>query len=258
MPHAGPSYHKYDRGHVLVLGGREPTLGASRLAAMSALRVGSGLVTLAAPSETYVVQATALTDIMVRRFDQDFGFIGMLSDPRLNVVLMGPGAGLGEKTARLVQAVLKTDLTAVLDADALTSLAGRQAMLNRSKGETILTPHQGEFERLFPDISVENDRISAVRSAAESSNSVVLLKGVSTVIAAPDGRVSVASNAPSSLSVAGTGDVLAGLVAGLAAQGMPAFEAASAAVWLHGEAAMRSGKGLIASDLVENLRQVLP
>lgn len=257
-PHAGPQSHKYDRGHVLVLGGREPTLGASRLASMAALRVGAGLVTLAAPSETYVVQAAALTDIMVRRFDQDFGFKGMLSDPRIGVALMGPGAGIGERTARLVQSVLETSTTSVLDADALNSLAGRLDLLERAEGTTILTPHQGEFDRLFPDLDAETDRIAAARGAATQTGAHIVLKGVSTLVAAPDGRVSICSNAPASLSVAGTGDVLAGLIAGLVGQGMPAFEAASAGVWMHGAAATRVGKGLIASDLLGAIKGVLP
>lgn len=259
MPYAAPNGHKYDRGHVLVLGGREPTLGASRLASLASLRIGAGLVTLAAPADTYAVQATALTDVMVRRFDQDFGFLGMLSDPRINVALLGPGAGLGEKTARLVQGVLESQLTAVLDADALNCLVGRPGWMHRGgRGETVMTPHEGEFVRLFPDIDPSRDRIAAAREAARQTEAVMVLKGVSTVVAAPDGRVSIASNAPSTLSVAGTGDVLSGLIAGLLAQGMPAFEAASAAVWLHGECALKVGRGLIASDLLPAIKHVLP
>lgn len=258
-PFPGPETHKYRRGHLLVLGGKEPTLGACRLAAMAGLRVGSGLVTLAAPSETYAIQATALTDVMVRRFDSAFGFLGIMADTRINTVLMGPGAGVGERTAELVQDVVRRKRAMVLDADALTSLVGRLEMFAEEGAENVvLTPHEGEFARLFPGLSKETNRIAAARSAAISSKCHVVLKGVSTVVAAPDGRVSISANAPAWLSVAGTGDVLSGTIAGLMAQGMPAFEAASAGVWLHGEAAMAEGRGLIASDLLAALPSVLP
>ena len=256
-PYAGPATHKYHRGHLLVLGGKEPTLGACRLASMSALRSGAGLVTLAAPNETYSIQATALTDVMVRRFDSAFGFLGMVADTRINVVLMGPGAGVSEKTAELVQEVGSRGRSMVLDADALTSLVGRLDLL-KGGGEVVLTPHEGEFTRLFPDIAIDSDRISGARAAAAMTGAVVVLKGVSTLVAAPDGRLAITANAPAWLSVGGTGDVLSGIIAGLMAQGMPAFEAACAGVWLQGEAAMRAGRGLIASDLVDQLPAVLP
>jgi len=258
-PFQGPASHKYDRGHLLVLGGKEPTLGASRLASMAALRAGAGLVTLAASSETYPIQAGALNDVMVRRFDSAFGFIGMMSDPKINTVLLGPGAGVGEKTAELVMQAVMKGRNLVLDADALTSLIGRYDVLANAKGsDIVLTPHEGEFSRLFPEFDFKADRIDAARKAAAASGTTIVLKGVSTVVAAPDGRVSVASNAPSWLSVGGTGDVLAGMIASLLAQGMPAFEGASAAVWLHGEAGMKAGRGMIASDLLKQIAAVLP
>jgi hydroxyethylthiazole kinase-like uncharacterized protein yjeF len=258
-PFPGPETHKYHRGHLLVLGGKEPTLGACRLAAMAGLRVGSGLVTLAAPSETYPIQATALTDVMVLRFDTGFGFLGIMADTRINTVLMGPGAGVGERTAELVHDVARRSRAMVLDADALTSLVGRLDIFAEEGAENvILTPHEGEFSRLFPSLAKETNRIAAARSAAAASKCHVVLKGVSTIVAAPDGRLSISANAPAWLSVAGTGDVLSGTIAGLLAQGMPAFEAASAGVWLHGEAAMAAGRGLIASDLLAALPGVLP
>lgn len=257
-PFPGPETHKYHRGHLLVLGGKEPTLGASRLASMAGLRVGAGLVTLAAPTETYPIQATALTDVMVRRFDSAFGFLGIMADSRINTVLLGPGAGVGEKTAELVHDVAQRDKAVVLDADALTSLVGRLDVFTQDGIDNIvLTPHDGEFSRLFPGLTKEQNRIFAARSAAVSSKCYIVLKGVSTIVASPDGRVSIASNAPAWLSVAGTGDVLSGIIAGLIAQGMPLFEAASAGVWLHGEAAMKAGRGLIASDLISTLPAVL-
>jgi len=259
FPFQGPAAHKYNRGHMLVLGGKEPTLGASRLASMAGLRVGAGLVTLAAPSESYAIQAGALDDVMVRRFDSAFGFIGIMSDPKISTVLLGPGAGVGEKTAELVLQALMKGRNLVLDADALTSLTGRLDVLSGAKNcKAVLTPHEGEFARLFPDLDFRSDRIGAVRSAAEQSDCTVVLKGVSTIVGDVDGRISIASNAPSWLAVGGTGDILSGMIGGLLAQGMPAFEAASAAVWLHGEAAMKAGRGLIASDMLPLISRVLP
>ena len=244
---------------MLVLGGKEPTLGASRLASLAGLRVGAGLVTLAAPSETYPVQASALMDVMVRRFDSAFGFIGIVNDPRIKAVLVGPGAGRGEKTVELVRQVGVKNKLLVLDADALASLVGRVDIIHDLKSpEIVLTPHEGEFAKLFPKIDFGGDRLAAVREAAKTTNAVVVLKGVSTVVAAPDGRTSIATNAPSWLSVGGTGDVLSGIICGLMTQGMPAFEAASAGVWLHGEAGMAAGRGLIASDLLDVIPKVLP
>ncbi|MBL4838165.1 MAG: NAD(P)H-hydrate dehydratase [Kordiimonadaceae bacterium] len=258
-PFQGPEAHKYDRGHLLVLGGKEPTLGASRLASIAALRVGAGLVTLAAPTETYPVQASSLTDVMVRRFDSAFGFVGILSDPRISTALLGPGAGVGSKTIELLQQAGVKKCNMVLDADVLTSLVGKTKILQGiADGEVELTPHEGEFAKLFPELDIAADRIGAARTAATQTSSTIVLKGVSTIVAAPDGRVSIASNGPSWLAVGGTGDVLAGLIAGLLAQGMPAFEAASAAVWIHGEAGMKAGRGLIASDLLSIIPAVLP
>lgn len=259
FPFSGPQTHKYGRGHMLVLGGKEPTLGASRLASLAGLRVGAGLVTLAAPSETYPVQASALMDVMVRRFDSAFGFMGIVNDPRIKAVLVGPGAGRGEKTVDLVKQVGAKKKHLVLDADALASLVGRREVIHELKSpEIVLTPHEGEFAKLFPELDFNADRLDAVRRAAKTTETVIVLKGVSTVVAAPDGRVSIATNAPSWLSVGGTGDVLSGMVCGLMTQGMPAFEAASAGVWIHGEAGMKAGRGLIASDLLDVIPKVLP
>lgn len=259
FPFSGPQSHKYERGHMLVLGGKEPTLGASRLASLAGLRVGAGLVTLAAPTETYPVQASSLMDVMVRRFDSTFGFLGIVNDPRIKAVLIGPGAGLGEKTVDLVKQVGAKKKHLVLDADALASLVNRVDIIHDLKSpEIVLTPHEGEFVKLFPKFDFNEDRLGAVRKAAKSTDTVVVLKGVSTVVAAPDGRVTIATNAPSWLSVGGTGDVLSGMICGLMTQGMPSFEAASAGVWLHGEAGMAAGRGLIASDLLNVIPRVLP
>ncbi|WP_374763955.1 NAD(P)H-hydrate dehydratase [Yunchengibacter salinarum] len=256
-PLPGPHTYKYGRGHALVLGGREPALGACRLSSMAALRAGCGLVTLGAPSETYPMQATALTDVMVRKFEVPVGFLAMLSDPRISAVLLGPGAGVGEKTGQMVRDVIAKGRAVVLDADALTSMAGRVADLSTGEVDVVLTPHEGEFARLFPDLDPA-DRVPSARAAAQMSGAVVVLKGVDTVVAHPDGRVSINQSAPAWLSVAGTGDVLAGVITGLLAQGMSGFDAASAGVWLHGRAGLHAGRGLIASDLLGSIKAVLP
>ncbi|MFC3051140.1 NAD(P)H-hydrate dehydratase [Kordiimonas pumila] len=259
FPFQGPETHKYDRGHLLVLGGKEPTLGASRLASMAALRAGAGLVTLAAPSETYGVQAAALTDVMVRRFDSVFGFIGIMADHRIGTVILGPGSGISEKTVDMVQQAGRKERNMVLDADVLSSMIGRIEIISDIKNcAVVLTPHEGEFIRLFPDLDYKKDRLAAVRAAAKRACATVVLKGVSTVVADETGRVSIATNAPSWLAVGGTGDVLSGIIGSLLVQGMPAFEAASAAVWMHGEAGMKAGRGMIASDLVNAIPSILP
>ncbi|GHF28775.1 bifunctional NAD(P)H-hydrate repair enzyme [Kordiimonas sediminis] len=256
--HPGPSSHKYDRGHVLVLGGREPALGASRLASLAALRSGCGLSTLACPSESYSIQATALTDVMVRRYDSSFGLLSIMADKRINTIVAGPGLGVGEKTTETILAVLNERRRTVLDADALTSLARQMVQLSDYSGQDIvLTPHDGEFKKMFPDISLD-DRLSAARQAARQTDCVIVLKGVSTIVAAPDGRASIASNAPAWLSVAGAGDVLAGIIAGVLAQGLPLFESVSYAVWLHGKSGEVAGRGLIASDLLPAIAKSLP
>lgn len=261
-PVVPPMAHKYHKGHVLVLGGKEPTLGASRLSAMAALRSGAGLVSLACPNDSYTVQATALTDVMVRRFDSNMGFVAFLQDPRLNVVTIGPGAGVSEKTAKLVRSVCEKNVSLVLDADGISSFAGRANQLadymNPADPKMVITPHEGEFMRLFPDISLTEGRLQAACQAAETIGAVVVLKGNDTIIASPDGRSFINATAPVWLSVAGTGDVLSGIIAGLLAQGMPMFEASAAAVFFHSEAAMQAGKGMIASDLLPIIPRVLP
>ncbi len=245
--------HKYDRGHALVLGGPVLT-GASRLSARAAQRIGAGLVTLAAPAAVWAIYATALTSIMVQSFEPN-DFASCLADPRRNAIAIGPGAGLGEATRAHVRAALATGRPTVLDADALTAFADTQeALFAAIAGPCVLTPHEGEFARLF---TLPGDRLARAREAARISGAVVLLKGPNTVIAAPDGSAVINQNAPPTLATGGTGDVLTGFIAGLLAQGMPAFQAAAAACWLHGEAATAFGPGLVADDLPELLPSVL-
>jgi ADP-dependent NAD(P)H-hydrate dehydratase / NAD(P)H-hydrate epimerase len=267
-PAIGASEHKYTRGAALVLSGPAHRTGAARLAARAALRVGAGLVTLASPPGTVAVNAMHSTAVMIEPFEGLVGFAALLADPRRNAILLGPGAGLGAATRALVEAALSgpsdRSRAVVLDADALGSFAGDSASLGELIGgqgrATILTPHEGEFARLFrgrADILGAPSKLARARAAAAVLGAVVVLKGADTVVAAPDGRASIGCDLPPTLATAGAGDVLAGLACGLLAQGMPAFEAASAAVWVHGACARALGPGLIAEDLAEALPGVL-
>jgi hydroxyethylthiazole kinase-like uncharacterized protein yjeF len=257
--------HKYDRGHAVVVSGPIWSTGAARLAARGALRAGAGLVTIASSRDALAVNAAANLAIMVRQADGAAELASLLADRRMNAVVIGPGVGVGPATRELVGAVLAGSRTAVLDADALTSFADApqrlvEALRARPDGATILTPHEGEFSRFFGKLDhgfQAVSRLKKARLAAERTGAVIVLKGPDTVVAAPDGRAAIAANAPPWLASAGSGDVLAGMVAGLAAQGMPSFDASAAAVWLHGEAATEVGPGLIAEDLPEALPRVL-
>ncbi len=251
LPVPGPESHKYTRGHAVVWGGAETT-GAARLAARGAMRAGAGLVTVSAPDEAWPVYAASLPGALVVRRSGAEDFRRMLEDGRKNAVLAGPGAGLGPGTVAAVEAACARPGAVVLDADALTAMAGR--LPEGRGGAGLLTPHDGEFARLFP---FGGDRLSRARAAAAASGWTVLLKGADSVIAAPDGRAAISANAPPWLATAGSGDVLAGMAAGLMAQGMAAFEAAAAATWLHGEAAAAFGPGLIAEDLPDMLPAIL-
>lgn len=246
--------HKYRRGHAVIAGGAVLT-GAARLAARAAARIGAGLVTVAAPEAAWPVYAGALTGIIARPLRTAAEFATLIADERVRVALVGPGAGVSPETRAQALAALAMGRAAVLDADALTSFADAPATLFAAiKGQVVLTPHDGEFARIF---SERGDKLARARQAAARAGAVVLIKGPDTVIAAPDGRAAINANAPPDLATGGTGDVLAGFVTGLLAQGLPAFEAACAACWLHGEAARQFGPGLVAEDLVETLPPVL-
>ena len=257
FPGREPQSHKYDHGHALVLGGNMASSGAARLAARAALRAGAGLVTVLCPGSALPVYAASLTAIMVRPFsERDETFADELADSRRNAILLGPGAGVGDGLVAKVLAALEAKKATVLDADALTSFSSAPEMLfdHVGKNHVLLTPHEGEFSRLF---DIEGDKILRTKSAAVRSGATVLLKGADTVIASPDGRASILTDAPPTLATAGSGDVLAGVALGLIAQSMPIFEAASAAAWLHAEAAKAFGPGLIADDLADLLPAVL-
>ena len=284
--------HKYARGHALVVSGGLAHTGAARLAARGALRGGAGLVTVATPSEALCVHAAALTAIMTRVCDGPGDLTKLLADRRKNAFVMGPGLGVGENTRALVRAALAADVQTrepsraiVLDADALTSFAndafGLAVMIRGSGKDVVLTPHDGEFARLFGSVlphdagrwaglvpnhqivvsllaALQSDsKLDRARAAAALSGAAVILKGPDTVAAHPGGLASIAEDLPPWLATAGSGDVLAGMTGGLLAQGMPLFESASAAVWLHGAAARHFGLGLIAEDIPESLPPVL-
>ena len=247
--------HKYSRGHALVLSGGRGQSGAARMAAYAALRAGAGLVTVAAPASAMAENAAQLTAVMLAQWRDTAGFGRLLADPRRNTLLAGPGAGVGKQTRDKVLAALQLKKSVVLDADALTSFArARKSLFRAIRSPAILTPHEGEFARLFPH---QGDKLTRAREAAQEAGAIVVLKGADTIVAAPDGRAVINANAPPSLATAGSGDVLAGLCAGLLAQDMPAFEAAAAAVWLHGAAASAFGPGLIAEDLIDMIPDAL-
>lgn len=256
--------HKYARGHAVVVSGGIATTGAARLAARGALRAGAGLATIASPHGALMVNAATNLAVMVRPVDGAAALSAFLADRRLNVVVLGPGGGVGATMRDMVFAALAGGRAVVLDADALTSFADDPTALfaaigARGNAPTVLTPHDGEFTRLFKSISVVADnssKLDRARAAASCSGATVVLKGADTVVAHPDGRAAINENAPPWLATAGAGDVLAGFAAGLLAQGMPAFEAAAAAVWLHAEAANEFGPGLISEDLPEALPRV--
>ena len=246
--------NKYGRGHALLFGGY-PMTGAARMAARAAARAGAGLTTIAVPEAALPIYAGALTSIMVRPLSGPGDLSTLLGDARYSAFMIGPGAGINETTRNAALAMLETHRAVLLDADALTVFAGRTAAMSAAiRGPCVLTPHEGEFARLFDSAG---DKLSRARAAARGTGAVVVLKGCDTVIAAPDGRAVVNTNAPPTLATAGSGDVLGGLIVGLMAQGMEAFAAAAAGTWLHGEAAAGFGPGLLAEDLPDLLPGVL-
>ena len=254
LPQPQDGGNKYTRGHALISGGY-PMTGAARMAAHAAARAGSGLTTIAVSSVAFPIYAAALKSIMVHPLGKPEDFHGLLNDKRYTAFLIGPGAGSGEETRSRVLAMLATGRPTVLDADALTSFMDDPLTLDQSiLGPCVLTPHDGEFRRLFDP---SGDKLTRTRIAAKRSGAIVILKGSDTVITAPDGRSVINSNAPPTLATAGSGDVLSGLVLGLLAQGMEPFLASCAAVWLHGAAATEFGPGLIAEDLPDLLPIVL-
>lgn len=255
--------HKYARGHALIHSGGIEGAGAARLGARAALRIGAGLVTIAAPEDALLAHSAALDAVMVRRAAD---WRALLADRRKNAVLVGPGGGVGDALRAAIGDALGPDRFTVLDADALTSFAGDAARLRdmiaeaEATGRVVITPHEGEFQRLFngmDGISQVESKLERARLAARELGAVVLLKGSDTVIAHPDGDAIINAHASPWLATAGSGDVLAGFIVGLLAQGAAPFAAAAAAAWLHGEAGIRLGPGLISEDIPAVLPEIL-
>jgi NAD(P)H-hydrate epimerase len=254
LPQLQAAANKYSRGHALLYGGY-PVTGAARMAARAAARIGAGLTTIAVPEEGFSIYASALTSIMVQPLVKEHDFAQLLQDRRYTGFSIGPGAGVNDATRARALAMLATGKPTVIDADAISVFAARTDELFQAiRGPCVITPHEGEFKRLFEN---SGDKLSRARRAARSSGAVVVLKGADTVIAAPDGRAIINSNAPATLATAGSGDVLGGLILGLLTQGMDAFLAAAAAVWVHGAAAADFGPGLLAEDLPDLAPSVL-
>ena len=254
IPSASAETHKYKRGHLVVFSGGPNATGAARMSAMAGLKAGAGLVTIASPPEALDVNAGLLTAIMLHAVGDEASLRQWLADQRLSTFILGPGFGAGEKARQFCLALADRHL--VLDADGITSFRDEPQRLFDAFAEgptrLVLTPHEGEFARLFPDIAADEalSKIDKARAAAARAHAAIIYKGADSVIAAPDGRALINANAPPWLATAGSGDVLAGIVGGLMAQGAPAFEAAAASVWLHGLAGQHAGKGLTAEDLV--------
>lgn len=236
--------NKYTRGHVMVYGGY-PMTGAARLAARTAARSGAGMVTIGTRSSALDSYLASVESILVKPADNSQQWGELLV--KANAVVVGPGAGVGELTKDIVLESLRRGVPTVLDADALTSFVGAVGELAKvARDRTVMTPHEGEFSRLF---DIEGDRETRACAAAKLIDGVIVLKGSQTVIASPDDRLVINDNAPPTLATAGSGDVLAGLIASLLARGMTTFDAACAGVWVHGEAAKQAAPGLIADDL---------
>lgn len=249
FPWPAVTTHKHARGRLIVVSGDAWSTGAARLAARAGLRIGAGLVTIYSPTEALATNAAHLEAVMLRGFDTDLELEESAAD--VDAAVIGPAAGVTETTLLNVMALARTGAALVLDADAITVFReDPEELFSLLDRDDVLTPHAGEFERLFKGmLAAAPERITAARRAAHRAGAVVLLKGPDTVIAAPDGRAAVNGNGSPWLATAGSGDVLAGFIGGLVAQGMESFEAACAAAWIHAEAGDIHGPGLISEDL---------
>ncbi len=247
--------HKYDRGHVVVVGGPIKSTGAACLASVSALRIGAGLVSVACPESALMVYATKLTSVMTKSIVTAQDYTDFIGDKRKNVILIGPGTGVNDMTKERVLQSLEFKKNCVLDADALTIFQDDpQLLFDSIDSQVVLTPHEGEFARIF---KIEGGRLEKARQAAKISGAIVVLKGADTVIAHPGGEVVINDVAPPWLATAGSGDVLAGIIAGLMANNMSPFDAACAGVWVHSQAANLAGIGMISESLPDFIPQVL-
>jgi ADP-dependent NAD(P)H-hydrate dehydratase / NAD(P)H-hydrate epimerase len=260
LPKPDPATHKYKRGHAGIFSGGAASTGAAQLAAMAAARAGAGAVTVFAPGDAIAELSAHLTSVMLRKMDGAPDLAATLGDPRLSALVIGPGFGRHEWLREAAGLVLKSgaERGIVLDADVFSAFADDPdalfQLIKASPSRAVLTPHEGEFQRLFPSIfSATLGKHEKCREAAKRSGAVVLHKGPDTVIASPDGRAAINTNGGPELATAGSGDVLAGIIAGLMAQGMPAFEAACAGALMHGGAGKEAGKGSVAEDFISAL-----
>jgi hydroxyethylthiazole kinase-like uncharacterized protein yjeF len=259
LPRRLASTHKHRRGRLIVFSGPMSTTGAARLAAQAGLGIGAGLVTLASPPAALAVNAAASTTVMVARLEDQSAACDFLSEKRASASILGPAAGVGTTTRDLVTSATAFDAPIVIDADGLTSFAGQTADLQTLlRSQDVITPHAGEFERLFPGLmAARANKLEAVKEAAIRTGCVVVLKGADTVIAS-DGETPVINrHASASLATAGSGDVLAGCIGGLIAQGMNSFAACCAAVWIHGDISLSYGPGLMADNLINGIPESL-
>lgn len=255
LPWPGPETHKHARGRLGVVSGKSTRTGAARLAARAGLRIGAGVVTILCPPDAASVIAPAVEAVMLTPFASDEALSAAAKG--MDAAVIGPAAGVNESTIANIRALAETGAALVVDADGLTVFKDwPEELFGLLDRDDVLTPHEGEFKRLFPGL-LDKGREAAARAAAKRAGAVVVLKGPATIIAAPDGRLSVNDNGVPWLATAGTGDVLAGMIGGLIAQRMDSFDAAHAAVWIHAEAARLFGPGLIAEDLPEQLPAVL-
>jgi len=254
LPRPEDSGNKYSRGHALIVGGY-PMTGAARMAGRAAARAGAGVTTIAVAPVALPIYAASLTSVMVKPVANEVEFHDLLADHRLTGLLIGPGAGVTPETRARALAMLATGRATLLDADAISVFQDDPSALDLAiTGPCVMTPHDGEFRRVFDPAG---NKLERTRRAAQRSGAVLLLKGSDTVIASPDGRAIINSNAPATLATAGAGDVLSGILLGLLAQGMDPFFAAASAAWLHGAAAADFGPGLLAEDLPDLLPGVL-
>lgn len=259
LPHVDETGHKYSRGHAAVNGGTVSSTGAARIAARAALRIGAGAVTVTSPPSALTVYASALEAVMVSSVTDNEAYDQWLCEKRIQAVLIGPGNGVSDRTKDFVETALRKESVAILDADALTVFKEDPdhlfGLIKKKPGRpVILTPHEAEFSRLFKEEGLALER---ARKAAQKSGAIVLLKGASTIIAEPRGQIIINTNAAPWLATAGSGDALAGIITGLVCAGMDAFLATAAAAWIHGEAALRHGKGLIAEDIEKEIPFIL-
>lgn len=254
-----PFDHKYSRGHLAVVGGGISSTGAARIASRCSMRAGAGATTLVSPPSALTTYAAALESVMVLACSDADVFSEWITEKRIGTILIGPGSGISDRTIAFVKSALKSKANVILDADALTVFKDNPKLLfklirDKECGKCVMTPHEAEFARIF---SFEGSKLERARRAAHQSGAIILLKGADTVIAAPDGQAIINYNAPVYLATAGSGDALAGIIAGLVSAKMPVLNAAAAAAWIHGDAGTRIGPGLIAEDIEDVIPAVL-